>query len=118
MSHGLVEGAFRNINYRDQTLLSIQQHDSKHFLIEKLHIGTGSIDRFRIIKGLGTSVLTLSDHRHRKSSHHCLGFALWQELTQLLKGSTGQGLDGTEVADQSRSCRFLTDKQRQMLHPR
>jgi hypothetical protein len=41
-----------------------------------------------------------------------------QELTQLLKGSTGQSLDGTEVTDQSRSDRFLTDKQRQILHPR
>ena len=76
------------------------------------------VDRFRIIKDVRTSVLTLCDHGHGESGHHSLGFTLWQELTQLLKGSTGQGLDRTEVTDQSRSCRFLTDKQRQMLHPR
>jgi hypothetical protein len=92
MSQSLAEGTFRNINHRDQALFCTQEHDSKHFLSEKLHIGTGSQDRFRIIEDVRTSVLTFCDHGHGKGSHHRLCFALWQELTQLLKEARDKAL--------------------------
>ena len=44
MSERLVKGAVRNINHRDQASLCIEEHDSKNLLIQKLHVGTGSID--------------------------------------------------------------------------
>ena len=49
-SRSLINDAFGNINQRDQALFCIQEHDSKHFLLEKLHIGAGAINRFRMIK--------------------------------------------------------------------
>ena len=81
------EGAFCNYHQEEQALLCIQEHDSKHLLIQKLHVGTGLVDRFGIVEYLKTSMFTLCDHRHRKSGHDNLGFALRKELAELLKRS-------------------------------
>ena len=109
MSQRFVESAFRNINHRDQASLYIEEQHSKDLLIQKLHVGTGSVDRFGIVEQIRTSVFTLCDHRERKSGHHCLGFARRKELAELLEGSTRQRLYGTKVTNQSRSDLFVTD---------
>ena len=101
MSERFVKSAFCNINHRDRASLCIEEHDSKYLLIEELHVGTGSVDRFGIVKHVRTSVFTLCDCRHREGSHHRLSFAAREELTDVLKRSAGQRLYGTEVTDQS-----------------
>src|SRR5260370_30732458 len=97
MNQRFVESAFRNINHRDQASLCIEEHDSKDLLIQKLHVGTGSVNRFWIVEHLGTSVFALTDHRHRKNGHHGLGFAAREALTDLLKRSAGQRRYGNKM---------------------
>jgi hypothetical protein len=59
--------------------------DSKDLLIQRLHVGAASVDRFGIVEDLRTSVFTLCDHRDRKSSLHGLRPAPRKELAELLK---------------------------------
>ena len=96
----LIKSALGNVDHRDQPLARIKQDNAQNLLIEKLHISTSVINGFRVIEHVRTSVLTLCDHRHGESSHHRLGFTLRQALTQLLKRSAGQSLNGTEVTNQ------------------
>ena len=58
MSESFVKRAFRNINQEDQASLCIQENDSKDLLIQKLQVGTDSVDRFGILEQLRTSVFT------------------------------------------------------------
>jgi hypothetical protein len=105
-----VKPALGDVEHRDQPLASIEEDNAQNLLVEKLHIGTSAINGFRIIQHARTSVLTLCDPRHGESNHYRLGLTLRQELTELLKRSAGQSLDGAEVADQGKRQVFFADK--------
>jgi hypothetical protein len=44
MSQRLIDTSFGDFNGRDVAVAGVQQNDAQNLLVEKLHIGAGSID--------------------------------------------------------------------------
>ncbi len=53
----LVDGSSADFNGRDLAVAGIEKDDTQNLLVEKLHIGARSVDRFRVIELARTGVL-------------------------------------------------------------
>src|SRR5260221_11605083 len=54
----LVDGSSGDFNGRDLAVAGIEKDDTQNLLVEKLHIGARSVDRFRVVEVARTCVLS------------------------------------------------------------
>ena len=56
MSQRLVDRSSADFNGRDVAVASIEKNDTQDLLVQKLHVGAGSVDRFRLVERLRKGV--------------------------------------------------------------
>jgi len=94
----------------------IEKNYPKDFLVQKLHVGAGFIDRFRVVELRRERVLGFSYGKDARRSCNSLGFASREKLTQFLERSARQSCEGAKVTDQGESNGFFANKQGQVFH--